>query len=58
MNCPECGEVQHQEIADDESHCGCSTSVGLWCWCPCHRWNDDLRLMADFQADPLSFWEH
>ena len=67
MNCPECGnEVDHQRIPEDESHCDlCDdgvipgwSGVGFWCWCTCHAWNDDLRLIEQWQRDPISTWEH
>lgn len=65
MNCPKCGEVEHLPIPEDESHCDqCQAGiplaggVGFWCWCRCHAWSDDLRLIADWQADPLGYSEH
>lgn len=33
FDCPMCGLVEHLEIPDDESHCGCN---GEGCECECH----------------------
>jgi len=34
FTCPDCGEVDHQPIVDDEAHCGCGGRSG--CPCACH----------------------
>jgi len=32
--CPECGDIDHQPIAEDEAHCPCNGDTG--CRCACH----------------------
>lgn len=42
MICPQCGEVEHDPIPEDEAHCDCwgpthTILLNSWnCSCPCH----------------------